>query len=76
MIPTEIIPGIELGERGREQKGMMKGVNSSMIYCKNFCGCHNVPPHSTPIKKKKKRRSPSSILYKKKSIQIRIVPDS
>jgi hypothetical protein len=20
------------------------GVNSSMIYCKNFCRCHNLPP--------------------------------
>jgi hypothetical protein len=20
------------------------GVNSTMIYCKNFCKCHNVPP--------------------------------
>jgi NAD-dependent dihydropyrimidine dehydrogenase PreA subunit len=23
---------------------MVEGVNSSMIYCKNFCKCHNVPP--------------------------------
>jgi hypothetical protein len=23
---------------------MMVGVNSSMLYCKNFCKCHNVPP--------------------------------
>jgi hypothetical protein len=22
---------------------MMEGVNSSMIYCRNFCKCHNVP---------------------------------
>jgi hypothetical protein len=22
---------------------MMEGVNSTMIYCKNFCKCHNVP---------------------------------
>jgi hypothetical protein len=22
----------------------MEGVNSSMIYCRNFCECHNVPP--------------------------------
>jgi hypothetical protein len=30
----------------------MEGVNSSMIYLKNICKCHNVLPHST-IKKKK-----------------------
>jgi hypothetical protein len=32
----------------------MEGINSSMIYliyCKNFCKCHNVPPLSTTIKK-------------------------
>jgi hypothetical protein len=39
MIPVETIPG--MGERGiKENDG---GVNSSMIYCKNFCKCHNVP---------------------------------
>jgi hypothetical protein len=30
---------------------MMEGANSSMIYCKNFCKCHNVPPPSTTITK-------------------------
>jgi hypothetical protein len=25
------------------------GVNSTMIYCKNFCKGHNVPPSSTTI---------------------------
>jgi hypothetical protein len=29
-------------------------VNSSIIYCKNFQKCHNVPPPSTTIEKKKK----------------------
>jgi hypothetical protein len=32
-------------------------VNSTMIYliyCKNFCKCHNISPPSTTIKKKKK----------------------
>jgi hypothetical protein len=36
---------------------MVEGVNSNMIYliyCKNFCKCHNVPPSSTTIKKKEK----------------------
>jgi hypothetical protein len=31
-----------------------EGANSSttyLIYCKNFCGCHNVPPSSTTEKK-------------------------
>jgi hypothetical protein len=23
---------------------MMEGVNSTIIYYKNFCKCHNVPP--------------------------------
>jgi hypothetical protein len=35
--PVETIPG--MGE-GR----LMERVNSSMIYCKNFCECHIVPP--------------------------------
>jgi hypothetical protein len=30
----------------------VEGVNSNMIYCKNFCKCHNIPPPST-IKSKK-----------------------
>jgi hypothetical protein len=32
----------------REGSGWLKkndgGVNSTMIYCKNLCKCHNVPP--------------------------------
>jgi hypothetical protein len=34
---------------------MVEGVNSSTIYCNNFCKCHNVPPPSTLKKKKKKK---------------------
>jgi hypothetical protein len=33
---------------------LVEGANSSMtylIYCKNFCKCHNVPLPSTTIKK-------------------------
>jgi hypothetical protein len=26
-----------------------------LICCKNFCKCHNVPPHSTTIKKKERK---------------------
>jgi hypothetical protein len=40
MIPVEAILGME---GGRERR-MMEGVNSTMIYCKNFCKFHNVPP--------------------------------
>jgi hypothetical protein len=30
---------------GREdKKRKMEGLNSTMIYCKNICKCHNVPP--------------------------------
>jgi hypothetical protein len=39
MRPVETIPG--MGERIKENDG---GVNSTMIYCKNFCKCHNAPP--------------------------------
>jgi predicted adenine nucleotide alpha hydrolase (AANH) superfamily ATPase len=42
VIPVEPITGMEgWGEKRR----MMEEVNSNMIYliyCKNFCGCHNV----------------------------------
>jgi hypothetical protein len=49
MIPTETIPGMRRG------RGMVEGMNSIiifLIFCKNFCKCHNVPSHSTTIKKK------------------------
>jgi hypothetical protein len=41
MRPVETIPEMEGGE---EQRRIMEGVNSTMIYCKNFYKCHNVPP--------------------------------
>jgi hypothetical protein len=49
MIPIEAVPGME-GGRIRKNGG---GVNLStifLIYHRNFCKCHNVPPPST-IKK-------------------------
>jgi hypothetical protein len=52
MRAAETIPGM-----GREEKENDGGVNSTMIdliYCKNFCKCHSVPPLSTTIKEKKK----------------------
>jgi hypothetical protein len=56
MRPVETIPG----KGGGEQRRMMEGVNSTMIYCKNFCKCHNVPPDNNNKKrifKKKKKRN-------------------
>jgi hypothetical protein len=35
-----------MGMGGEGKRRMMEGINSSMIYliyCKNFCKCHNVP---------------------------------
>jgi hypothetical protein len=40
MRPAETIPGVGAG--GIKENG--GGVNSTMIYGKNFCRCHNVPP--------------------------------
>jgi hypothetical protein len=40
MRPVETIPGMGT-EEIKENDG---GVNSTIIYCKNFCKYHNVPP--------------------------------
>jgi hypothetical protein len=43
IIPVVTIPGMERCRR------MVEGINSSMIYliyCKNFCKCHNASPHT------------------------------
>jgi hypothetical protein len=48
MTSVENIPGMGGCRR------MVEGVNSSikyLIYCKNFCKCHDVPQTSTTIKK-------------------------
>jgi hypothetical protein len=37
MRPVETIPGIGGGIK------RVEGVNSTMIYCKEFCKCHSVP---------------------------------
>jgi hypothetical protein len=50
MIPVETVPGV--GRVGMKVNG--EGGEFSMkylVYCKNFCKCHNVPPLSTTIKK-------------------------
>jgi hypothetical protein len=47
------IPGM-----GGWRRRMVKEINSSMIhllYCKNFCKCHNVPPPSTILKNMKNK---------------------
>jgi hypothetical protein len=41
-----------------------------LIYCKNFCKCHNVPPPSTTIKKGKQDRYDWILKMEKISIQI------
>jgi hypothetical protein len=54
MIPFENIGRMGAEGRMKEEGG---GVNSSkiqLIYCKNFCKCHNVPTPSTTIEKRKK----------------------
>jgi hypothetical protein len=45
-ITGKIIPVDVPGMRGGGERRMMEGMSSSMIYliyCKNFCKCHNVP---------------------------------
>jgi hypothetical protein len=37
---VKTIPGMGEGDIRR----MMEGVNSTLVYGKNFCKCHNVPP--------------------------------
>jgi hypothetical protein len=48
---VESVPGMG-GGKIKESDG---GVNSTMIYCKNFCKCHSVTP-STTIKQFKKTK--------------------
>jgi hypothetical protein len=44
----------EWGEKEIEEN--CGGVNSSKIYFKNFCKCHNVPPPSIKINKIKRNK--------------------
>jgi hypothetical protein len=39
----------------------VRGVNSTMIFCKNFCKCHNVPQYNNNIIKKEKKVSYNGI---------------
>jgi hypothetical protein len=44
MRPAETLPGMGIwGGEGWRLKENDGGVNSSMIYYKNFCKCHNAP---------------------------------
>jgi hypothetical protein len=53
MRPVETVPG--MGEGGiKENDGIKEGVNSTKIYCKNFCKCHNVPQYDNSMIIKKK----------------------
>jgi hypothetical protein len=47
---------------------MMEGVNSTMIYCKNFCKCHNVPWYKNNIIKTNKTNFVTHCPVKKESI--------
>jgi hypothetical protein len=65
MRPVETIAGI--GEGGIKENDV-GGMNSTMIYCKNFGNCHNVHPvqqlKKTPKKKKeKKRKEPETKIF-------------
>jgi hypothetical protein len=44
-VSWKVRPAENISEREREEIKEINGeVNSTMIYCKNFCKCHNVPP--------------------------------
>jgi hypothetical protein len=43
MRPAETIPGVGDEGEGGSRRMMGGGVNSTMIYSKNFCKYHNVP---------------------------------
>jgi hypothetical protein len=49
MTPVETIPGTG-GEEGKENDGGVSSTMIYLIYSKNFCKYHNVPPSSTAIK--------------------------
>jgi hypothetical protein len=52
-LSVEIIPG----SRGGRIKENGRGGEFSMIYCKNFCKCHNVCPPSTTVIKNKQTKN-------------------
>jgi hypothetical protein len=50
--PVKTTLGMEWGWGIKDNN--VEEVNSSMIYCKNICKCHNVHSPSTTIKKENK----------------------
>jgi hypothetical protein len=46
---------------------MMEGVNLTMIYYKNICKCHNVPPVQQSYDNKKCKKKPQKIKIKSSS---------
>jgi hypothetical protein len=50
MRPVETIPGMGKG-RIKENGGGVNSIMIYLIYCKNFCKSHNVPPPSTTVEK-------------------------
>jgi hypothetical protein len=55
---------------------MMEGVNSIMIYCKNFCKCLNVPPvqQYDNYKKRKKEKKNLGLDDPPKYLELQIHP--
>jgi hypothetical protein len=64
--PIETIPGIG----GRRINENLEGMNSTMIQCKNFCKCHNVPPSTTIILKKKFLKSAKKAVSREQGLYL------
>jgi hypothetical protein len=58
MRPVETVPGMGRGEKENDGGGEFK----YDIYCKNFCKCHNVPPHNN--KKIQNKNNPTTTCLK------------
>jgi hypothetical protein len=50
---VETIPGME-------ERRKMEGMNSTMIYCKNFCKCQSIPPVQQEYDHKKYKKLPTN----------------
>jgi hypothetical protein len=49
VIPVETTPGMEQRGIRRVKEGVKSNIHT-LIYCKNFCKCHNVSQPNTTIK--------------------------
>jgi hypothetical protein len=54
MLSVETIPEMGGGGDDKEVGGGANSIIIYLIYCNNFCECHNVPPTNITVKKKKK----------------------